>query len=92
MFAFGLGREGIERPSIGVISRIYRPSSKTVMVDLEKFGKSAEPVLVTRDLSRVEAPDRNPKPTIRAILVHYDSGKRICCCPPIPDYGKEASR
>jgi hypothetical protein len=90
LIAFGVGDEGAKRPNIGVISRMCRPASRNVIVDLEKFGKSAEPVMVTPDLTCVDKIERNGKQTVHAILVRYDNGKSTLLLPPDTGFGEKS--
>ncbi len=45
LLAYGLG-EDINRPSFAVVSRIFRPSHKRVIIDLQRIASYAEPVLI----------------------------------------------
>lgn len=72
---YGFGNEGIQQPILGVISRIYRPSAKVVVVDIDKVGEYAEPVLVTSDISCLQKFDEYNDKIVYAILTKDPAGE-----------------
>jgi hypothetical protein len=69
LFAYGLG-EDINRPGFAVVSRIFRPSHKRVVIDLHRIASYAEPVMML--VNAAEPSVSNPaKP---AMLVYDPQG------------------
>lgn len=50
LLAYGIG-EDISRPSFAVVSRIFRPSLKLVVIDMQLIANYAEPVLISMNTS-----------------------------------------
>lgn len=67
LLAYGLG-EDINRPGFAVVSRIFRPSHKVVIIDLQRIAGYAEPVMMTVNASEQGASLNQPKPA----LLMYD--------------------
>lgn len=44
LIAYGLGAKDLNRPRLGVVSRLHRPNATSVIIDLERLAKYAEPV------------------------------------------------
>lgn len=81
LLACGLG-ENINRPSLAVVSRIFRPRPKVVEIDITRIADYAEPVL----LSVNQALDKTISPDLKkpALLVydHKRPGKWALMFPP----------
>jgi hypothetical protein len=82
MAAYGFGNEGIAKPHFGIISRIYRPSAKTVIVDMLKAGEFIEPVVLTAIASSVEALETKQQPQQGGILIKDVAGETKLLLPP----------
>ncbi|MFZ4478639.1 MAG: hypothetical protein ACOYNZ_01955 [Rhodoferax sp.] len=54
LLAYGLG-ENINRPSLAVVVRIFRPSSREVIIDLQSIAHYAEQVLMTVNAAQQSA-------------------------------------
>lgn len=69
LLAYGLGDDAVNRPRLAVVARIFRPSAKTVMIDLYRLSRYAEPVMITLDDMAAEAsiPDKG-----RPALLMFD--------------------
>lgn len=68
LLAYGLG-EGINRPSLAVVSRIFRPFHKVVVIDIHSIASYAEPVMITVNASEKESHDMKKA---RPALLVYD--------------------
>jgi hypothetical protein len=79
--AYGFGSEGIKQPFIGMIFRIYRPTTKTVVIDIAKLCSVSEPVLVTPDMSCLQKFDKRNAKIIDAILTIDETGMRKLLLP-----------
>lgn len=66
--AYGFGEMGLRSSALGCISRIYRPNSEVVIVEVEKLGNSSEPVLLIPDLSNFAEFDQQHKEIFYGIL------------------------
>ncbi|MEN9865979.1 MAG: hypothetical protein RL748_1569 [Pseudomonadota bacterium] len=82
LIAYGFGNEGIQQPSLGVVARIFRPSSKTVFLDIDRVGQDSEPVLATADQASFEEFDQHGKQVIYAILTTDAQGEMALLFPP----------
>lgn len=83
MAAYGVGDEGIANPYFGVISRIYRPSPNSVIVDILKHGKYVQPAIVTGDLGAFEREGDKQGNLLGAIVVKSQSGEIKLLLPPV---------
>jgi hypothetical protein len=83
MAAYGVGNEGIAKPQFGLITRIYRPSPQSVIVDILKYGSYTEPVIVTTDLDAFGREDRKVGNLLGAILVLDATGETKLLLPPL---------
>jgi hypothetical protein len=82
LVAYGFGSEGIKMPSLGVVARIFRPSAKTVFLDIHFVGQDAEPILVTPDLASLDVFDEQGKNLMYAIASTDVQGESILLFPP----------
>lgn len=82
LIAYGFGNEGIQQPALGVVARIFRPSSKTVFLDIDRIGSDSEPVLVTSDLNSYDEFDQHGKQVLYAILTTDVQGEAALLFPP----------
>jgi hypothetical protein len=46
LLSYGMGEEAVNSPRLAAVSRIYRPSAKTVVIDLFRLARYAEPVAI----------------------------------------------
>lgn len=67
LLAYGVG-ENINRPSLAVVERIFRPSNKKVVIDLRSIAHYAEQVLMTVNAATQATGRRHGK----AALLLYD--------------------
>jgi hypothetical protein len=82
LVAYGFGNEGIQKPALGVVARIFRPSAKTVFLDIHFVGQDAEPILVTPDLASLDVFDEQGKQVMYAISTIDVLGDAILLFPP----------
>jgi predicted transcriptional regulator len=82
LLAYGFGNEGIQQPQLGVVARIFRPSSKTVFLDIARIGQDSEPVLVTANLDSFDVFDQHDKQVMYAILTTDTQGEANLLFPP----------
>lgn len=68
LLSYGMGEDAVNSPRLAVVSRIYRPSTKTVVIDLFRLARYAEPVAVflKNDLSEVAGEEKG----YAALLLH----------------------
>ncbi len=82
LVAYGVGAEGIQKPLLGVVSRIFRPTAKTVFLDIRYIGQDAEPVLVTPDLASLAQFDQQGKNVMYAIATLDVQNGPVLLLPP----------
>lgn len=66
LLAYGIG-EDINRPSLAVVARIFRPTLKTVVIDIHSIASYAEPVMMTVNADDSSMGQNRAKP---ALLVY----------------------
>ena len=71
LLAYGLG-DGINRPSLAVVARIFRPSNKKVVIDLHIIAQYAEQVLMTVNAAKQAA--TGPRHGKAALLLYDKAG------------------
>jgi hypothetical protein len=68
VFACGLGAN-VNRPSLAVVSRIFRPEPKRVVIDVDRLASYAEPVILTINAAAGQTLQAHQK---KAALLVYD--------------------
>jgi hypothetical protein len=86
LLAYGFGADGIQQPKLGVVSRIFRPSEKSVFVDIDRIGQNSEPVLATSELGCYAHFDQHREDVIYAILTIEPGGEMRLLFPPHSPY------
>lgn len=68
LLSYGMGEEAVNSPRMAVVTRIYRPSAKTVVIDLFRLSRYAEPVAIfpKSDLGEVAGTEQG----YAALLLH----------------------
>lgn len=68
LISYGMGEEAVNSPRMAMVSRICRPSAKTVVIDLIRLSRYAEPVAVflKDDLAEVAGNEKG----YAALLLH----------------------
>ena len=90
MAAYGVGNEGIAKPQFGVVSRLYRPSPQTVIVDIVKHGHYVEPVVVSSDPAAFDKDERGQGLLLGAIEVSGTAGETKLLLPPLSTLREKA--
>lgn len=52
LIAYGVGVEDRGRPRLGTVSRIFRPQTGSVMLEVMRLANFAEPVIIAKDLQK----------------------------------------
>jgi hypothetical protein len=79
--AYGIGREGIAKPSFGVVARIQRSSATTVVVDILKHGNYVAAVVLSKDPEAFAKPEGQAE-VVGGIIARDGSGKDTLLLPP----------
>jgi hypothetical protein len=68
LLSYGTGEEAINSPRLAAVTRIYRPSAKTVVIDLLRLARYAEPAAIfpKNDLGEVDGAEKG----YAALLLH----------------------
>ena len=68
LLSYGMGEEAVNSPRLAVVSRIYRPSAKAVVIDLFRLSRYAEPAAIfpKSDLGEVAGTEKG----YAALLLH----------------------
>jgi hypothetical protein len=68
LLSYGMGEEAVNSPRLAAVSRIYRPSAKTVVIDLFRLARYAEPIAIfpKSDLGAVAGEEKG----YAALLLH----------------------
>lgn len=74
LFACGLG-ENVNRPSLAVVSRIFRPSHKVVVIDIHRVASYAEPVTLTMNAEPDQPLKAHQKKAALLVYDHNVSGQ-----------------
>jgi hypothetical protein len=69
LLIYGIGNEGIQQPSLGMVTRIVRPSAKKVYIDIVRLGAQPEPIMVTVDLDNFQKFDPHGKQVMYGMVV-----------------------
>lgn len=70
LISYGMGDEAVNSPRLAVVSRIYRPTAKMVVIDLLRLSRYAEPaaVFLKGDLGEIAGAEKG----YPALLLHDD--------------------
>jgi hypothetical protein len=79
--AYGIGREGIAKPSFGVVARIQRSSATTVIVDILKHGHYVAAVVLSKDREAFGKPEGQAE-LVGGIIARDGAGKDTLLLPP----------
>lgn len=74
LFACGLG-ENVNRPSLAVVTRIFRPSHKLVVVDVSRIASFADPVILTINATPDQTLQAHQKKAALLVYDHRASGQ-----------------
>ncbi len=72
LLIYGIGNEGIQQPTLGMVSRIVRPQAKKVFIDIVRLGEQPEPIMATPELDNFEKFDPHGKQVMYGMLVADD--------------------
>lgn len=72
LLIYGIGNEGIQQPTLGMVIRIFRPQAKKVFIDIARLGEQPEPIMATPELDNFEKFDPHGKQVMYGMLVADD--------------------
>jgi len=90
MAAYGVGNDGIAKPQFGVVSRLYRPATETVIVDIVKHGEYVEPVVVSTDPTAFDRDEKAQGLLLGAMFVRSGGGEAKLLLPPLSTLREQA--